>query len=63
MAVPKRKISKQRKRKRRTHYKDVRVIAGRCNCGEARLPHHACPKCGSYKGKQELDVIKEEVEE
>ena len=62
MAVPKRRTSKARKRKRRTHYKDVRVIAGRCECGEPRLPHHACPTCGKYDGRQEVEVVKEEVE-
>jgi large subunit ribosomal protein L32 len=29
----------------------------RCShCGSMRLPHHACPDCGTYKGKEVLDI-------
>ena len=39
MAVPKRKTSKSRKRKRRTHYKLQRPNLDRCsNCGAAKAP-------------------------
>ena len=44
MAHPKRKISKSRRDKRRTHYKATVPALGACsNCGELKLNHRACP--------------------
>ncbi|PNL90981.1 50S ribosomal protein L32 [Aerococcus viridans] len=52
MAVPKRKTSKQRKNKRRTHYKlEVPGMNACPNCGELRKSHHVCANCGFYDGK------------
>ncbi|MDH3567319.1 MAG: 50S ribosomal protein L32, partial [Desulfobacteraceae bacterium] len=25
-------------------------------CGDARLPHHACPGCGTYKGRTVIET-------
>ena len=58
MAHPKRKISKQRKHKRRTHYKAVAPQLSACsNCGASVMYHRVCPECGYYRGK--LAVEKE----
>ncbi|MBN1302024.1 MAG: 50S ribosomal protein L32 [Melioribacteraceae bacterium] len=52
MAHPKRKISKSRRDKRRTHYKAAAPSLATCsNCGEMKLSHRACPNCGYYAGK------------
>jgi len=52
MAVPKRKTSKSKRDKRRTHQKiDAPTVTTCPECGEAKLPHHACPECGEYNGK------------
>jgi len=52
MAHPKRKISKSRRDKRRTHYKATAPTLSECpNCGELKLSHRACPNCGYYAGK------------
>lgn len=52
MAVPKRKTSKARKRKRRTHFKLEVPGMNECpNCGELRKAHHVCPACGYYNGQ------------
>ena len=52
MAVPKKKMSKCRSRKRRTHQKiAVPTIVVCPECQEAKLPHAACPACGAYKGR------------
>ena len=57
MAVPKRRTSKSKKRKRRTHYKAVKPTLNPCpKCGESRRPHVACPNCGYYAGKKVLDI-------
>lgn len=64
MAVPKRKISKEQKRKRRTHFKIQAPTMVVCpNCGELTLSHTVCKKCGYYKGKQVIEPKPEEKEE
>jgi len=53
MAVPKRKTSKARRDKRRTHWKLSLRGMGLCpRCQEAKLPHRICPNCGYYKDRQ-----------
>mgnify|MGYP006285756841 FL=1 len=53
MAVPKKRTSKTRKRKRRTHKKLSAPNLVECsNCHEKILPHHVCPDCGHYDGKK-----------
>ncbi len=57
MAVPARKVSKTRKRKRRTHYKLGANPMAKCDkCGAIRRTHRVCRACGSYKGKEEMKV-------
>jgi large subunit ribosomal protein L32 len=57
MAVPKRKTSKMKSRKRRTHYKATAPTVTRCSqCDEPKMPHHACPSCGTYRGRQVTEV-------
>jgi large subunit ribosomal protein L32 len=57
MAVPKRKTSKARRDKRRTHYKAAMPTVSTCShCGEAVRPHNVCAKCGHYNGKKVIDI-------
>ena len=53
MAVPKRKTSKSRRDKRRSHLKftSKNIIEDK-KSGEYRLPHHVDLKTGYYKGRQ-----------
>ena len=52
MANPKHRHSKQRKRKRRTHYKIEAPNVVACgNCGAPKLHHHICDECGFYRGR------------
>lgn len=52
MAHPKRRQSKSRKRKRRTHYKATVPSLVACpNCGEMKLSHKVCSSCGFYDGR------------
>jgi large subunit ribosomal protein L32 len=57
MAVPKRRTSKARKRKRRTHFKTKVTAAQACpRCGDPKLPHRVCPTCGYYKDTEVIQV-------
>lgn len=57
MAVPKRKTSKSRRDKRRTHFKAQAPTTSTCsNCGEVTRPHNICPHCGHYNGKKVLEI-------
>ena len=53
MAVPKRKLSKSRKRLRRGHHTAKGIPTQACpKCGAPRLSHRVCPTCGYYRGKK-----------
>ncbi len=53
MAVPKSKVSKQRRNKRRSSvWKLETPSLNTCpTCGAARLPHRACKNCMTYRGR------------
>lgn len=58
--LPKRKISKGRRDRRRAHDAlKARNLVACPNCGDMRLPHHVCPSCGYYKGREVVDVDRE----
>ena len=62
-AVPFRKVSKTRKRMRRSHNALTMPGMVACpSCGEMIKAHRVCPKCGSYKGKTVV-VKKDSTEE
>ena len=62
MAVPQRRTSKTRKRKRRTHFKiSVPGMVVCPNCGEMKLAHRVCKECGHYKGRAIIEE-QEEIE-
>ncbi len=60
MAVPKRKLSKARRDKRRSNVWKLTLPGfSKCTqCGELKLSHRVCPSCGYYKGKE---IIKKEA--
>ncbi len=52
MPNPKRRHSKTRGRKRRTHYKATALATAECpQCREMKLQHRACPNCGYYASR------------
>ena len=59
MAVPKRKTSKSRRNKRRSHQRisRVNIVEDKKSC-EFRLSHHIDLKTGLYNGKQILEPKK-----
>jgi large subunit ribosomal protein L32 len=59
MAVPKRRSSKCRIRRRHhSSNHQVTVTASKpCpNCGAPQQPHRVCPACGHYRGRQVVTV-------
>lgn len=58
MAVPKSKVSKARRDKRRSsHWKLETPGIVKCSrCGEYRLPHRVCKACGTYNGREVLKI-------
>jgi len=60
MPLPKRRHSKTRGRKRRTHYKLTAPARSVCpQCRVTKLPHRICPKCGYYDGREVVSVDEE----
>ncbi len=55
--LPKRKISKGRRDRRRAHDAlKARNLTTCSNCDAARLPHTVCPECGFYRGREVVEV-------
>lgn len=49
MAVPRSRVSNQRKNTRRAHHaKKPRNLISCTKCGVKRMPHTICQSCGSY---------------
>jgi large subunit ribosomal protein L32 len=43
---------------RRSHHALTGPRLSKCQkCGEAHLRHHACANCGTYKGREVIDVV------
>ncbi len=63
MAVPMKKTSTCRTRRRRAHsYSAIKKSISTCsNCGEPKLPHRVCLNCGFYKGKKVLEFEEAEA--
>lgn len=60
MPNPVKRHSKSRRNKRRSHDFLKFPATSVCpQCNEPKLPHHACPSCGSYKGREVISVEKE----
>ena len=58
MAVPKRKMSRSNTRSRRAQLEGRRRSPWwpATACREPKLAHTACPTCGTYNGRDVLDV-------
>lgn len=57
MANPKRRHSKARRNRRRAHDALTRPSQSICpECGEVKLPHRVCASCGSYRGREVVEV-------
>jgi len=55
MAVPKKKMSRSRTRRRKAAWRVTRTHTTRCpQCDSPKLPHRVCPECGTYKGREAI---------
>lgn len=55
-ALPKRKVSRIRRDRRRAHYLRLNMpnMVPCSQCHTLHLSHHVCPNCGTYNGVQVL---------
>jgi large subunit ribosomal protein L32 len=57
MAVPKKKMSRSRTRQRKAAWKVEAPRSVACErCGKPKLPHRACRECGTYAGREVLEI-------
>jgi large subunit ribosomal protein L32 len=55
--LPKRKTSKGRTRRRRSHDGLSALNLVTCpSCRAKRLPHTVCPNCGRYRGEEVIET-------
>ncbi|MCL0094713.1 50S ribosomal protein L32 [Dehalococcoidales bacterium] len=63
MALPKRKYAKARQGKRRSHLGLNPPRLGYCpQCHSPKLFHHVCPTCGSYAGREVIEIKTKKAE-
>jgi len=57
MALPKRKYAKARQGKRRSHLAlSLPKLVDCPQCHTPKLPHHVCPTCGTYDGREVIEI-------
>lgn len=62
MSTPVKRHTKRATNSRRSHHSLKAIAANSCeSCGASVKPHYACQACGTYKGKQVIDVKKREA--
>lgn len=59
--LPTRKQSRRHRNNRRAHHALTQTHLVRCdNCDEYKPSHQVCPHCGTYKGREVIQVSAEE---
>ncbi len=57
MGLPSKRRTKQSKRERASHFALVEANLTTCShCKRRILPHHVCPHCGYYRGREVLKL-------
>ena len=61
MIVPKRRTSKSKRNKRRSHHALATPARAICpQCGAPKAPHRVCASCGDYRGRTVLQTDDDE---
>ncbi|MBT3538787.1 50S ribosomal protein L32 [Candidatus Parcubacteria bacterium] len=59
MGLPAKQRTRQSRDERRSHHALKKITTKTCEkCGAPALSHQACAKCGTYKGKQVVNIEK-----
>lgn len=59
MPLPKQKHTKSHRNQRRSHLALKVLNLTKClKCGQAIRPHQTCKNCGTYQGREVIDVMK-----
>lgn len=59
MAVPKKRTASAKRNMRRSHHSMKKLQLSPCpRCARLLPSHTACPECGTYKGREVIDVMK-----
>jgi len=57
MAVPKKKMSRSRTRRRKAAWKVAAPVAVACErCSAPKRPHRVCRECGHYGGRKVVET-------
>ena len=57
MALPKRKYAKARQGKRRSHLaRNITTLDTCPQCHSPKLSHRICPTCGTYAGREVMEI-------
>jgi large subunit ribosomal protein L32 len=56
-AVPKTKVSRHRRGNRRQHQRlDAPTLVPCSQCRQLMRAHHVCKNCGTYRGRQVIEI-------
>ena len=59
MGMPKKRLTSTRSGNRQSHLAIKGVSLAKCEkCHESIMPHAVCPNCGTYRGRQVIEVDK-----
>ncbi len=59
MPVPRQRHTKSKRNRQRSHQALKLLHLAKCpKCGQSILAHQACKNCGTYKGREVINVLK-----